>query len=436
MTDAHAHDTGCSEYNELSRRQFVAGAAWGASAAALAAAFPAWLPRVVLAESFVAQRDVIVSVFLRGGADGLSLCVPFFEGANYYDVRPNIAVPEPSSGKPNRAVNLDGKFGLPPAMAALAPAYQQGDLLVIHGAGLTTSTRSHFDAQRYIEVGKAQDPRIITGWLGRHLASSTPTRTGAPLRALGLADGLQRTLYGAPHALPIADPPNFAIGGAAATATARREWLTGDYSLSIEPLRSAALDVTNTLTLLKTIDFTAYKPAGGAAYPTSFFGRSLRSAAALIKSDVGVEAIQVDIGGWDTHQNQDPLAGSMSRTMADFANSIGAFYADVMASNANASVTLVAISEFGRNVRENGSLGTDHGRASAMFALGRGIAGGRVLTSNWGGLARANLESGQDLKVTIDHRDVLSEVVKNRLGNSNLSYIFPDYAPTVRGVTK
>ncbi len=160
----------------------------------------------------------------------------------------------------------------------------------------------------------------------------------------------------------------------------------------------------------------------------------MRSVAALITQDVGIEAAQVDLGGWDTHSGQDPNAGSMFKTMQDFSNSLAAFYADIIATHGN--VTLVAFSEFGRNVRENGSNGTDHGRASALFAMGKGIAGGRVITKNWQPLARENLEAGQDLKVTIDYRDVLSEIVQNRLGNPNLSFVFPTWTPTMLGVTR
>jgi uncharacterized protein (DUF1501 family) len=423
-------DLGCTEYNELSRRQFVTNAAGAALAATV---LPAWMPRVVLAESQVA-RDVIVSIFLRGGADGLSMCVPFTD-TNYYAGRPTIAIPRPDSAAANRAIALDDRFGFPQALAALVPAYRAGNLLVVHGTGSVDTTRSHFDAQRYMEVGKPRDPSLITGWLGRHLATVTPMRTGAPLRALGLSDGIQKTLVGAPRALPIADPANFAIGGSATTRDLRTAWLEGDYFLTQEPVRSAALDAVNTIALLRLIDFTGYRPAGGAVYANTAVGRAMRSTAALIKADVGVEAIQMDVGGWDTHVNQDPSAGSMFNTMKGLGDALGAFHADLLGAGAY-NVTVVVVSEFGRNVRENGSLGTDHGRGNAMFVMGKNVAGGRVMTFNWQPLARENLESGQDLKVTIDHRDVLAEIVKNRLANPNVGIVFPDFVPTVRGVTK
>ncbi len=427
--DEHVHDTGCDEYNSLTRRTFVGAAASLAAAAAL----PAWLPKVVLAQSS-STRDIIVSVFLRGGADGLSMVYPFTDN-NYYTGRPNIAIPRPDSSLANRGVALNGQFAISQAMSPLVPAFQAGNLLVVHGAGLVDNTRSHFDAQRYIEVGKARDVNLVTGWLGRHLATSSPMRAGSLLRAVGISNGLPRTLVGGPQTLPIPSPADFGLGGTAASRAERSAWLRSEYTEVEASIGAPALNALNTVSLLNAIDFNGYRPAGGAVYPTSSFGRGMRSAAALIKADVGVEAIQLDIGGWDTHSEQAPLLGSMSRTMTDLANTLAAFHADAIVGGVSYNVTVVVISEFGRNVRENGSRGTDHGRGSAMFVMGPKIAGGRVLTNNWVPLARENLESGQDLKVTLDHRDILAEIVQRRLGNTNLGVVFPDFVPTVRGVT-
>jgi len=430
----HEADCGCSEYQELSRRQFIADAG-GISGAAIAAAyFPEWLPRVVLAQSQASNRDVIVSVFQRGGADGLNLVVPFGDPA-YYTGRTNIAIPRPDA---NVAANLkvtalDNFFGFAPSMASLVPAYTAGHLLPIHACGQTYVSRSHFDAQRYMEVGKPADVNYVTGWLGRHLALVPPMRTTAPLRALGLASGLQKSLVGAPKTLPIANPASFTIGGAANTSAARQASLAGDYTDAPVPLNAAALDAINTIALLQSVNFATYAPNNSAVYPNSSFGRALRSVATLIRADVGIEAAQVDIGGWDTHAAQGGAVGVMSTVTADFANSLAAFYADIVATNAR--VTLVVVSEFGRNARENGSQGTDHGRATTMFAMGQGIAGGRVLANNWPGLAVENLERSQDLKVTIDYRDVLAEIVQRRLGNTQITQVFPGYTATFRGVT-
>jgi uncharacterized protein (DUF1501 family) len=435
MDESPHDDFGCQEYNELSRRQFV-GAAATMSAAAL---FPAWLPKIVMAKS-ASSRDIIVSVFMRGGADGLSLVVPFAE-PNYYTSRPTIAVPRPDDAKATRGINLDGFFMLPQGMAGLVPAYTLQDLLIVHATGQLNVNRSHFDAQRFMEVGKPIDPSVVTGWLGRHLASVPPLKPTASLRAIGVAGGLQKTLV-APmggtlyptKTLPIADPTNYTIGGSATTQAARLAFMQGDYATAAEPVHSSALDAVNTVALLKSVPFSTYKPANSAVYPTSSFGKALRSVAVLIKNDVGIEAAQVDIGGWDTHSAEDPVAGSLLKTMQDFSNSLGAFYADIIATGY--AVTVVAVSEFGRNVRENGSAGTDHGRGTVMFAMGKGIAGGRVLTKNWPGLAKEQQESGQDLKVRLDYKDVLSEIVQNRLGNPNLDFVFPTWTPQMLGVTR
>jgi uncharacterized protein (DUF1501 family) len=430
MSDNEHGDCGCREYNELSRRNFIIGSA---GAAVFGTLMPEWLPKVVLAKSANSSRDIIVNIFQRGGADSLSLVAPYAD-TNYYAARPTLAIPRP--GDPNGGTALDGTFQFSRGMLGMLPAFQAGELLVVHGAGLTYNSRSHFDAQHFIEVGKAADLSISTGWLGRHLATSDPRTPGATLRGLAMANGLPDTLHGAPSTLPIPDPGNFTVGGSSTTRDARLDWLSNDYFLDLEPSRSSALDATATFALLRAINFAGYVPSNGAVYPNSGFGRSLRSAAALIKADIGVEAIQVDIGGWDTHTVEDPIAGQLFKLMSDFSNSIGAFWADVLQGSGTYNVTLVSMSEFGRNVKQNANAGTDHGRGGAMFVMGHAINGGKVLTNNWQPLAIENLQDRQDVKVTIDHRDVLAEIVQNRLGNTNVGVIFPAYTPTTLGVTK
>jgi uncharacterized protein (DUF1501 family) len=430
--ETHGTDCGCQEYNELSRRDFIGAAAAGYAASM----FPAWLPKVVLAKSYAANRDVIVSIFQRGGADGLAMVAPYADPA-YYAARPTIGIPRPDANDANKGIDLDGFFAFAAGMSGLVPAYATKDLLVVHATGLqTNNSRSHFDAQRYMEVGKPADPNLVTGWLGRHLASIPPFKPDALLRGIGISNGLQKTLVGAPQTLPIANPANFSIGGSEASQPGRLQFMQTEYGVGEEPLRSSALDAVNTVRLIKSVNFAGYTPANAATYPNTSFGRALRSLAVLIKADVGIEAAQVDIGGWDTHSDQGANAGGMRNLMNDFSNSLGAFYADVVATGY--PVTVVAISEFGRNVRENASGGNDHGRGTVMYAMGKGIAGGRVLTKNWisGMLDRANLEAGQDLRVTVDYRDILSEIVQNRLGNPNLGVVFPGWTPTMLGVTR
>ena len=424
---------GCNEYIHLSRRQFLQAAGGAAAAAGLSAS----LPRVAFAQDYCSSRDVIVSIYLRGAADGLTLCVPYLEPA-YYAARPTLAVPPPDSTSPNRATDLDGFFGLPPAMTPLLPAYQAGNLLFVHACGSPDPSRSHFDAQRFMEVGKPNDSTIFDGWLARHLLTSPPFSPSAILRAVQIDFGLHQTLQGAPLTIPVPNLGSFGLAGWSGTVGARRDVLDDLYAAFGDPLRSAAASTQATIDLLQQIDFAGYTPGGGAVYPNSAqgfgFGYSMKTAAALIKADVGVEAVAIDIEGWDTHGNQQPFTGGyMYNLMSQLSQGLAAFHADVLMGSGR-NVTLVIMTEFGRRLEENGSLGSDHGHGSTMLLIGRDIAGGRVLTQ-WSGLAPEQLFQGIDLAVTTDWRDILAEVVVKRLGNNNLATIFPDYTPTFRGVT-
>jgi len=413
------YECGCKEYREVSRRDFMKLG----SAAAMALAAPAWLPRVSLASSFSSNRDVIVSIFLRGGMDGLSMVPPFFENA-YYKLRPGIGI-QPPDASSNGALDLDGKFGFAPAMGPLLEAYGNGDLLVVHACGLENPTRSHFEAQHFVEVGQGDPPaNLFTGWLGRHLQTTSPAQAGAILRGVGVGNGLQQTLAGAPQTLPIADLEAFGFAGASNTASARQDSVEAMYAAYHDPLSTAAVNTVQTIDLLEQIDFAGYEPAGGAQYPSAEFGTALRSTAALIKAQIGVEAVAIDLGGWDTHDNQGPIDGWMATLMGTFAQGLAAFHTDLF-SDSFSDVAVIAMSEFGRNAQENGSAGADHGHAGAMMALGGNINGGQVLT-DWPGLGDSQLYAGQDLAITIDYRDIITEILTERGGNTDPGALFPD----------
>ena len=424
MSRNTSHDdcNACDEYRQLSRREFVSRT----TATAVALSVPAWLPRVTYAQS-ASSRDVLISIFLRGGADGMSLVAPWGEWANYSALRPTIAIP------PTTANALDGFFGFPPAMAPLLPAYQSGQLLIVHATGSTDPSRSHFDAQFFMEIGKPGDLNVVTGWLGRHLASLPPMKADAALRGIGFNFGLPQTLVGAPDTLPIPDPANFRLSGNSSSAAQRLAWLGTAYQTERDPLRTAALNTQRTINSLSALNIGGYVPAGGAVYPGGSFGAALRSTAALIRADMGVEAVQIDIGGWDTHSAQGPMNGGMAATMLQLAQAIGAFHADMNGAGRINNVTLVATSEFGRVARENASQGTDHGHGNVMLVMG-GPCVAAGCYSIWPGLAPAQLYQGQDLHVTIDYRDILAETVLRRLGNTNLDLVFPGFTPTMRGV--
>jgi uncharacterized protein (DUF1501 family) len=425
--------TSCPEYRSLSRRGFMQVTGGAAALVAAAAAAPSWLPRVALARSArSSMRDVVVQVYLRGGADGLTLFPPHGESA-YYTSRPALSVPRPGSGLPNPAIDLDGFFGMSPALAPLLPAYQNGHMLVVHATGLTNSNRSHFDAQRYMEVAKVNDPTVGTGWLGRHLFRVDPMNPDALLRAVGIGSGLQKTLVGGPKTLPIPNLDTFGLTGSAGTVPGRSDALLDMYTAAGEPLQTIALNTLQTIDLLNTINFATYAPGGGAVYPTGSLGYALRTTAALIRAQVGVEAVAVDVNGWDTHNNQgNQPGGVLSNLMTSVANAVAAFYQD-MVTGGGPNVIVLVISEFGRRARENASAGTDHGYGNALFMLGQCVRGGRVL-SVWPGMGPGQLYENLDLAITIDYRDLLAEIVQSRLGNSDLAYVFPGFTPTLRGV--
>lgn len=436
MTDTKIKDapsggpSGCDEYLAMSRRNFLAATSF----TALAAAAPAWLPRVAMAKDYRSSaRDVIISIYLRGASDGLTMVVPWADN-NYYSLRPTLNVPRPDSGQTNRATNLDGFFGLPPAMVPLLPAYQSGQLLFVHATGSTDPSRSHFDAQRFMEVGKPNDPALGTGWLGRHLASVAPMDPNAILRAVGISTGLMRTLVGAPSTLPIPNLDTFNLTGSGSSLVARRDALEDMYGPTADPLRAAAVTTMQTIDLLNTIDFAGYQPAGGAVYPAGNFGTALKSTAALLKAQVGVEAVAIDLNGWDTHANQGIFTGTMASLMTQLAQGLAALHADLNNGTVRPNHIVVAMSEFGRRASQNGSGGCDHGHGNAAIIMGNAVAGGRVLRF-WPGLGPGQLYQGLDLEVTIDYRDLLAEIVQERLGGVNLPYIFPGYTPTFRGIT-
>jgi uncharacterized protein (DUF1501 family) len=299
---------GCAEYRELSRRGFVTT---GLGVAALG--LPEWMPRVRFAASQNSSRDIMVSVFMRGGADGLTLVAPF-EDPDYYTGRSTIAIPRPDSSAPNKGIALDNFFMFPQGMSGLLPAYQANQLLPVHATGqAANNTRSHFEAERYLEAGKPADLLISTGWLARHLQMSPPINPTAPLRAISLSGGGTRlTLSGGPRTLPIPNPSNYRHYAPDPTVLERM------FATGWQPAKNAASDALRTVSVLQGINFNGYAPANGAVYPDTNFGRGLRSLATMIKADIGLEAAHIDIGGWDTHANQGSASGDMHTRMQDF----------------------------------------------------------------------------------------------------------------------
>lgn len=428
MTEHERHC--CTEYKSISRRGFLGGASTATIAATLGYA---WLPRLAFAQNPSGVRDIIVSVYLRGGADGCSMVVPHGD-AGYYAARPNIAVPKPGSGKTGAATDLNGFFGLSKSMLPLLPAYQNGHLALVHAVGSKNWSRSHFDAQRWMETSDKDNVNANSGWLGRHLATVPEKVPGSPMRGISLTYGLVRTMNGGPKTLPIPNPDYFGFEGWYPNMSELSGWIANQYNRIQDMQKEAVRDTRNVIATLDAINFSGYQGSGGAVYPDTYFGRSLKATAALIKANIGLEAAHVDLEGWDTHADQGPIGGYMDGLMTELAQTLGAFYKDMAASN-RMDFTLVCLSEFGRNVLENGSRGTDHGAGNAMFVMGGKVNGGQVF-GTWPGCAVNQLLDGYDLQMTTDYRDVLAEIVQKRLNNTNLAAVFPNFTPTFRNVVQ
>lgn len=413
------------------RRGLLRGS--GVAAAALIAA-PLLMTRKAGARPSGPTRDALVVIYLRGGADGLAI-VPPYADPEYYLRRPTLAIPQP--GQTNGALPLPGNsfFGLAPAALPLLGPYTDGKLAIVHATGLLDPSRSHFDAQLLMELGTTSGVpggRRI-GWLARHLQSSAPVAHEF-VRGIALHDGLPRSLAGAPGAFATPDPASFVLPGQPASLAERRARVTQMFSADDRTMHSAAGTTLGAADLLSAVDFAGYTPANGAVYPNSPLGKQLKATAAMINGGVGLEVYAIDYDrarGWDFHANLGPITGSLATKVGDLSRCLAAFYTDLK-TGALANVTVVCMSEFGRRAYENASAGTDHGHGGIMLVMGGQVNGGQVF-ANWPGLALPQLDDG-DLAITMDHRDVLAEILVKRLGNPNLGIVLPNYTPTFHGI--
>jgi uncharacterized protein (DUF1501 family) len=416
----------------ITRRLFLKGsglAMFGVGAA------PMWLARA--ADNALPRKKVLVAVFQRGAVDGLNVVIPFGE-KNYYSLRPTIAIPAPKAGIEsavvnnavvNNAIDLDGFFGLHPALAPLKPIYDANKLAIVHAVGSPDPTRSHFDAQDYMESGTPGRKATTDGWLNRALGQTGSHKS--PVRAVSLGPSLPRVLRGRNEAVAINNLSDFKVREADGAAT-----FESMYSSTLDTmLNGTGRETFDAVKLMQSIQAQRYTPGGGAKYPGGRLGQSLMQIARLIKADVGLEVAFTDVGGWDTHVNevgQTPGAGQLANLLGNFAQALAAFYQDL--GDRVEDVALVTMSEFGRTARENGNRGTDHGHANVMFALGGAIRGGKVY-GEWPGLAPEQLHENRDLALTTDFRDVLGELVAKHLGTNVSSGIFPEYTqPKFRGL--
>ena len=399
----------------ITRRGFMKG---GALAVVGTSTIPSFLTRSVMAEmtTAAANKKKLVVLFQRGAADGLNIVVPYQE-KNYYSMRPSIAIQK------NQVLDLDGFFGLHPSMASFKPLYDQGHLAIIHAAGSPDMSRSHFDAQDYMESGTPGVKVTEDGWLNRALQAEILVGKPSAFRAVALGTQVPRTLQGKVPAIAVNNLADFSVGGRGPQTSPISNAFQAMYDESSDAvLHGTGQETFEAVKMLKAADPSKYQPAAGVDYPKTPFGNGLRQVAQLMKANLGVEAAFSDIGGWDTHQNQGNTNGQLANRLKEFSDTIAAFWMDMGDEAEN--ITLVTMSEFGRTARQNGTGGTDHGHANVMFVLGGQVKGGKVY-GKWPGLANEQLNEGRDLAVTTDFRRVLGEAAYKTLGSKNLEMVFP-----------
>jgi uncharacterized protein (DUF1501 family) len=385
---------------------------------------PAFLARTVAAAGNP-RRRVLVTIFQRGAVDGLNMIVPFGE-RDYYAARPSIAIAQPGSD-PGAAVDLDGFFGLHPRLAPLKPLYDARQLAIVHACGSPDGTRSHFDAQDYMETATPGVKSTQDGWLNRYL-HAREHEAATPFRAVALSPQLPRSLQGLEPALAIGQIGQFGIrAGEMMQASFEAEYAAAAQGV----LHQTGREAFDAVKMLKNADPRRYQPENGAEYPRSPYGEALKQIAQLIKADVGLEVAVAESGNWDHHVNEGAANGLIANRLDDFANGIAAFVRDL--GDRMSDVVVLTMSEFGRAVAENGNRGTDHGHGNAMMMIGGNVRGGKVY-GKWPGLAREQRYEGRDLAVTTDFRTVFSAVVHGHLGLNDTRPVFPGFrGPTSIG---
>ena len=408
----------------VTRRFFLKSS--GVAMASFAAA-PSFLKRTALAQTGGAigkDHPIVIAIFQRGAMDGISAVIPFGDN-NYYSVRPQIAVPQPKNGNADGAIDLDGYFGLHPSLSAFKPIYDEGHLAIIHAVGSPDNTRSHFDAQDYMEAATPGNKGTPDGWLNRYMQAKKDAKA-TPFRAVSFTANLPRTLLGKAPALALTNISDFGVRAGQGNGQVAKGF-EELYSQGLnDSLHGTGKEAFEAVKMLKKANPAQYTAANGANYPRSPFGQSLLQIAQLIKSDLGVEVAFTDVGGWDTHANQGSSRGQLANRLQDFSQGIAALYKDL--GDRMRNVVILTMTEFGRTIKQNGSGGTDHGHASVAFALGGPVKGGKVF-GKWPGLAGEQLYEGRDLALTTDFRDVFSEVAARHLGAANLGSIFPGFNP-------
>src|SRR6266403_5368754 len=396
----------------ITRRIFLRN---GALAVAGTAAIPSFLTRAAYGALESGNRAKrLVVIFQRGAADGLNIVVPHGEQA-YYAMRPSINIPRSS------VLDLDGFFGLHPALSPLQPIWKQHHLAIVHATGSPDPTRSHFDAQDFMESGTPGVKATDDGWLNRAL-HALPDSAVSPFRAVAMGPNLPLTLRGPAPAIALADVKQFRVLSESKAVQGGFEAL---YAQTVDRvLRGTGTETFEAIDLLRKADPSRFQPENGAEYPKGRVGQTLQQVSQLIKSDIGMEVSFVDTGGWDNHVNEGGVQGQLANLLRELGQGLAALHQDL--GDRMEDIVVVTMSEFGRTAHENGNHGTDHGHANCMFVMGRPVKGGKVY-GKWPGLGPNQLNEGRDLALTTDFRSVLGEIISKHLGSRNLQTVFPGF---------
>jgi uncharacterized protein (DUF1501 family) len=411
----------------MNRRYFIKSGGVALASFGLASAAPSFLQRVAFGQTDNSlrrgRRKTLIAIFQRGAVDGLNMVAPHGERA-YYDLRPTIALAQPKVGNPEALIDLDGFFGLHPSLAPLKPIWSSQRLAIVHAAGSPANTRSHFDAQDYMESATPDVKSTGDGWLNRYLQTKSDPQKNL-IRAVSFTQTMPRVLQGKAQALAMSNLSDFTIraGRSSASVQGGFEAIYGQTVNDV--LVGTGKETFAAVNYLKEVNPAQYQPENGAQYPRTPFGNSLLQVAQLIKAEVGLEIAFTDVGGWDTHVNEGGARGQLGNLLGQFGSAIAALYLDL--GKRMDDVVILTMSEFGRTARENGNRGTDHGHANAMFVLGNEVRGGKVY-GQWPGLKSDQLYEGRDLALTTDFRDVFGEIAQRHLGVSNVQPVFPGYA--------
>ncbi|HXG54385.1 MAG TPA: DUF1501 domain-containing protein [Vicinamibacterales bacterium] len=406
----------------ISRRIFLKD---GALALVSLGFAPTFLARTVEGAQGTRQK-ILITIFQRGAVDGLNMFVPFGE-ADYYAARPSLAIAKPGADA-NTAVDLDGFFGMHPRMRPLKALWDSGSMAVVHACGSHEDTRSHFDAQDYMESATPGVKSTPDGWMNRYLHAKEHQKA-TPFRAVALAQQLPRALQGTAPALAIGQISQFGIRAGQSTDMVQSSFEAEYAAAAGSVLHSTGREAFDAVRMMKQADPAQYAPSNGAEYPRSPFGEALKQIAQLVKADVGLEVAFAESGNWDHHANEGSATGILANRLDDLARGIAALTRDL--GDRMADVVVMTMSEFGRAVAENGTRGTDHGHGNAMMIIGGGVRGDKVY-GKWPGLSREQRHDGRDLAITTDFRAVFNEVVRGHLGLTDTARVFPGFTGAQR----